>query len=305
MSTAHRYLTAAENHRLPAFEFASLSAAQAHVYAASDASYLVRVGTGPYTYYIISHVVAGVATLVNIGGVENAGYYDMWDPDAPAASPHALDDDANTGALDPQWTLWDPGAGVYHAFTASQRGYEITATGTGSQRWSGYFTAVPASEFQFSARVGLEAPGGTTSVPRASIFVAQNLTGAPSTSDLRDIGLGCVSAGYQTNGSLWSAYNGSGSATSAQLNAQNGWFRVRCNGTTYGCDYSGDGVTWTQLQTVTLGFTPAEIGFGLATNTAIAARGVFSHFRFASGAGTSNFFTGHARGRKVRYLLTP
>jgi hypothetical protein len=76
MPTTHRYSPASEIHRLPAFEFASLGAATANVYDAADASYMVRVGTspGPYTYYIITQVTAGVATLVQVGGSSFPGY---------------------------------------------------------------------------------------------------------------------------------------------------------------------------------------------------------------------------------------
>jgi hypothetical protein len=230
--------------------------------------------------------------------------YDRWDPDAPAASPHSLDDDATSGSLDGQWTLWDPGTILTTA--ATSRGYSLSATGNSGQRWAGYYVASPASEFQFSARVGLEAPGGTTSAIRASILVGQDLTGSPGTSDFRDAGLGCVTTGYQTNGGLWTAWNGSNSATSNQQSLQSCWIRIRCNGTAFECDASSNGLTWFRFGTHTLAFTPAEIGFGIGTLTsAIPVRGLFSHFRIASGAGTSDFFTGYDRGRLVRRAIAP
>lgn len=236
-------------------------------------------------------------------GLGDLDTYDTWDPDAPKASPHSLDDNANGGALDGQWTLWDPGTIL--TTVAGSRGYDLRATGNGGQRWAGYYTAVPAGgEFQFSAKVGLEAPGGTSAVLRASLLVGQDLTNNPGTSDFRDIGLGCTSAGYQTNGASWTQYNGAGTATAAQAVAHHAWFRLRCNGTLCESDFSTDGFTWYRLHTLTLAFTPAELGFAIGTNTnAIAVRGLFSHFRFASGAGTSNFFTGYDRGRLVRRVL--
>ena len=301
---AHRHSTATENHRLPGFEFASLGAAQAHVYASSDVSFMVRVGAAaPYEYYMISQVVAGVATLVNLGGVENGGYFDVFDPDAPAASPHAHDDNASSGVISPAWTLWDPGA----ILTASAAGgrYRLVATGSGGSHFGGYYRAIPAGEFQFSARVGLEAP--STGTQAAALLLFDDIVTNPSTADFRVGGVrtsaGTPSIVHETR----AAYDGGTVAGSvgASITYVPSWFRMRMNGTSVSVDYSLDGWNWLLASTTTLAFTPSYYGWGLNVVTGSQqAAASFQHFRVLSGAGSSAFLAG-VRGRNVRRLITP
>jgi hypothetical protein len=229
-----------------------------------------------------------------IDALETTTQFLCFDPDAPAASPHAHDDDATSGSFAGAWVVWDPSAMV--SASAAGGRYVLTATGNGGSRWTGRYRAVPAAEYQISVRVGLEAP--TSGVQSAGLLLFDDVLAAPTTSDFRALHLQ-TSAGARTiETNTWSAHDGGPSAATS-VSGVAPWLRYRVNGTSVSSDFSFDGVSWWNAVTVTLAFTPLYYGFGLrvVTNTQ-AARANFQHFRVLSGGGTSDFLGG-TRGRNV------
>jgi hypothetical protein len=274
-----RYLPASEVPRLPGFEFATLEAAEAHTFASSDASYMVRVGTppGPYSYYIISAVTAGVATFVAMGG--GGPTVPIWEPKAQPASPHASDNEFLTSVAD--FTDWDYGAYLTNTLVTAEKRYIIEGTGNGTTRLGGAVKVVPGSEFAFCTRVAIEQNIS------AGLVYGRDLAGSSAAGfvTLR-ASTGAITATTNTS------YTANNAVATVSTRAMS-WLRIRVNGNTWYADCSAHGDDWEQVYTSTFSASPAPLYFGLVGSiftNGNTGRASFSCFRVASGAGSSDFY---------------
>lgn len=218
-----------------------------------------------------------------------ANGYTAWVPDAPPLAPHACNDEFTDGALAAKWSTWDPAALLTVGMDTDRRMVTLTGTGNGGSRLAGIYQAVPESEFAFYAKVHMNSileRGGI------GLFVGGDLVGAPSTADAATAyTLGVAAAATpQIGHQVWTAYNAAGASNLINYGrpGYRMYIRMRCNGTNVRCDFSDDGVCWTEMDTaITTAFTPAYFGLFLYTFEAVSFKGMADFFRVFSGSGTS------------------
>jgi hypothetical protein len=126
------------------------------------------------------------------------------------------------------------------------------------------------------------------------IFIADDLDGAPSTSDLYSCSLYHIPTAWvvdttgggdysQIEGALWSDYNSISSEVTTAASPHPGtsaWLRLNYNVTNDRVEavVSEDGINWKRLKQETLTFTPSHMGFGIQKGTAGAMGAGFEFF---------------------------
>lgn len=361
MPTAHRNLTPDELHPLPRYTFASLATANAYGYSDNDESCLIRVGAEPYTYYLITRVVAGVATLAPVNdlhavrvvdaapsagqvltatGAATAewadpvaelhdvvvsatppttgqilaatspttadwqtfdlssldtrvddleadlghGTFQLWNSAKRTGVQNAKSDLFPGSSLDAKWLDFDPGASCDAGVVANNR-LRLTKS-TLLSGIAGKYQAVPAvADYSISCRVRVFGLANNTyNVWQAGLFLAENLTSAPTTADLKTIGISTVSsAHYQgVSYSTWTDYDSVTQTAFAACGVRGSMLvRIRVTGsTTATWEYSTDeGQSWAIVGgPVTTTFTPVHMGLFCVNNSGVDMYFDFSEF---------------------------
>ncbi len=251
-----------------------------------------------------NEALTGDGNWTDIGTAGGAFAEATYLPDLRPTSPHADNDEFNDGSVSGSWTTWD--FATLQSEAEGANGLELTQTGNGTVRWSGKYKAVPNSEFAVIMKVALNAESSSTG-GAVAIAVFQDATS--STGDFRtielDIALNTTSTAIVSR--TFAAYNNgtpSASTTSPAVPATAVYLRVRCNGTSMKTDYSSDGHNWKMHSSVTLGFTPAQVGPAvLGIDNAIPYTATFRFYRVFSGAGSAAF-NASSIGRNVNLLFT-
>jgi hypothetical protein len=188
-----------------------------------------------------------------------------------------------------RWTMWD-----VSTVSGSLLGRTLTTYdgefGSGEQRdsnmmlmstdssspgdWVGVYQTAPAGSFTITTRVSVHSHWFQHTGFRAGVFMADDLSGAASTSDffschLHQPDLDTDEAYSQYQGSLWTDYQTQGttfSTTAGPFPGNQAWLRVAYNDDTGRMEavISEDGIGWRELYgTAAPGFTPSHIGFGI------------------------------------------
>ena len=172
-----------------------------------------------------------------------------------------------------------------------QVGHDGSTTGG----WVGYFQDAPADGFTITARIGSKGIFSSTSNFRFGIFIADDLDGAPSTSDLYSMHIHHISGAVPTGdfsqwqAADWTDYNSIGGNTTTAASpypGNQGWVRLRyAPSTTFvEAGFSYDGVHWHELaRNAALGFTASHIGFGMQKDASGDHTVQFDNFVVASG----------------------
>lgn len=219
---------------------------------------------------------------------------EVWEPRAKPSSAHADDNEFDSSIAD--FTDWDHGAYLTNTLDTTSKRLVIDGTGNATTRLGGMYKAVPAGgEYSIVSQVAMESESASSLT--VGIMLLQ---GTGSTDDVRvayiqNQGLTTIPT---VGGATFAAYNGAASALSA-VSAPCSWIRLRVNGTTVATDWSVEGITWLQISSVTIGFTPTHMGVFTNVQVATAGRGFFYCFRVKSGAGSSAF-DANRPGRLVR-----
>lgn len=225
-------------------------------------------------------------TQATPGGVSGVP---MWFPAAPPVSPSAQDDEFDSGSsvLNVKWSKWDvPGILTATNDTTKNMG-KLVSTSNGTVRMTGIYQAVPGSEFAVYARIAFNYDGASGQGAIAALMIAGDLAGAPSTAGFHTIELDRVANSVFVRARTWTSYTTATTrATYSQMDAC--YFRIRANGTTVAMDFSVDGVGWTQIDTRTAAFTPANIGIALYNgDSGVSLTAYVDFFRVFAGAGSS------------------
>jgi hypothetical protein len=208
-----------------------------------------------------------------------------------------------------KWTQWDVDAvsGTTSSQTMTAYGggngtvkhdsnmMRITHDSSTTGGWTGVYQDAPPGSFTITTRVGIQSTFQSNVDIRMGIFMADDLAGAPSTSDLYSASLYHVPTAYtndsvgaglysQVEGALWTDYNSISTEWTTAAGPYPGissWLRINYNSSSMVAEtsISEDGITWKKLSNETLAFTPSHIGFGIQKGSgASAVSAVFEFF---------------------------
>jgi hypothetical protein len=215
--------------------------------------------------------------------IDPANYVTNWDPAA----------DAVLNGLS-SMTEWDDGGYITVTDRAAEGAVELEGIGNNTIRMGGLYTAIPASEFQFSALVTVSyVAGGVVDI---GLMVGNVGVGNVGYVVLRS---GPSLAAPRTHTGFTTSYTSVGTSTSSPNGSA--FLRIRVNGTTVEYDCSPDGRSWRcQGQS-----TRVPVHYGICfrnDQNGVPAYGRVQTFDLQSGAGTS-LFTAYRPGRLVRNPL--
>jgi len=208
-----------------------------------------------------------------------------WDPDAAPASPSALDDQFNTGALDGKWTEYDPDN--KSTWTVGDGGAKATILTTATLTWNGIYQTLPAGDFSVWAKV---ASYGMDVVDYTLIGI--NLWENPAGDNkhfcwvyVRDNTANFVG---RLAAQEWTNRSTIGTVKISVFNPGNFdsvYLRLRRTGTNYYCDFSKNGAGWRSGNlndtAITLSFTPTKIGIGVCNyNTTVSTVQMCQFYRY-------------------------
>jgi hypothetical protein len=213
-----------------------------------------------------------------------------FNPDAQPTSPHANDDEFRAGSLGGSWTDWDPGS--ICATTEGSYGIDLVST-AGSLQGAGIHRAVPvSSDWTLTTRCSLQRDN--TANTFAGIFLAEDLSGSPSTGDLRTLSISYGGSGARLEADSWTAYNAFGSSLGF-VSVGDGfptsmYLRIAKTSTTYRFLWSLDGMTWLVVHSTTsLGITPVKAGLHIFADHGNTAQSE-AYFRFWRQVDTANWW---------------
>lgn len=262
--------------------------------AGGDGKALVSVADTT-TDFLSTKIVAGAGislSLLNPGGNEaleiasTQQTVGLWSADAPPQIAHAKDDEVISGSLSGQWAETDTDA----MMTADvwNNHIRLSYTGAGTQKNAWLYQTVPAGgEFIFTTKLSVLTSTTPTNHQRLGICVLED--GADSSK--KQHGIFLVPSLAQIYGGTWANYTAAETALGSpagNLN-MNAYLRMRCNGTTCSADYSTDGVSWYQVWTAVLTYTPAHFGLWMNNTSVITVKALYKFFRVQSGVGTSAY----------------
>jgi hypothetical protein len=194
------------------------------------------------------------------GGSSPTVIGNKWDVDAPPASPHADDDEFDDASLDGAWTEWDPGSRV--TVSEGDRHLKLALAASAGNSWGGIVKARPVGDFSVYTRLWLT---WKKTVQSAYLALLQDAIANPSTSDFIGVGIWYDANNVYHLVTSNTAYNGSPTqVTNIQFATTTFLFqtylRLRVVSTTVYYDLSRDGLTWWNLYSAAIGFTPLEVG---------------------------------------------
>jgi hypothetical protein len=216
----------------------------------------------------------------------------VWHPDVPPTSPHSHDEEFDGSSVSGNLIDWDPAGYMTASIDTAASMLQLALTGNGNIRVAGLYKAVPNSEFAvYTCCYPSGQLGATGSM--CGLFVSQDVTNNPSTSDFRTHEVAATSSTQAINNRGWTSYTTPQAGTSRTVNAAV-YLRMRLNGTACSSDISFDGRAWVPTSSVTLAFTPAEYGLcGFGFDNTVDTKCYFRFLRVFSGTGSSGF---HATG---------
>jgi hypothetical protein len=257
---------------------------------------------------------AGGNLITNLGAPTASGHAlrwddvrsELWDPNAPATSPHSCDDEFSGGSLDGKWTVWDPGSYLTQSMDTTKQAIVLSGVGNNTVRWSGVYQAVPVGlggEFCFTTRVAMNAHLPGTNGGVGGLFLADDIASNPTTADL--VVLYTILTDNNANKGTavlarYPSYNGGESTDgTSPAGVPMTWLRMRVSipgggGGEFTGEVSHDGMTWYRVGGNSIGYTPSY--FGLVFTPVMNGITFYMHapfFRCVSGAGksaTANLF---------------
>lgn len=253
-------------------------------------------------YTTLNTSVTDLDTRVDALESSGVGAAGIWAADVSPSSPSVHNDEFNGNTFNTTlWSTWDVPGILTKALDGNGR--LLLTVPTGTTRFVGIYQPVPAaSEYAIYAKVATRtlAPINVSGV---GIFLAENLTTAPSTADLRTVGpswfvrTGTGVAGVSVLRPT--AYNsvGTSAGSSDPVNLTAFYVRIRVNGATWGADWSSEGTGWLRLISEALTITPVHMGiYGSNGGTGVNALFASEFFRVFTGAGASDFYASHIGG---------
>jgi hypothetical protein len=273
--------------------FSGQSGKYVAVKSTEDQVEFVSGGGGVTTFVGLCDTPASYAgqshAFVTVNSAENAleltrgpEGFGLWNPDAPPISPSAYDDEFSDGVFNGGaiWTVFDINSRM--TITENDKGLNLLRPNLATIDITGIYQAIPAGDFSIEAKLGLSAKSADFGFASLALWeVAGSTTG----------GIYGFSLIYKstTKGYEIGRYNNYTSFNSAPSSRYDGWwftsgyFKVRRNGTTYYLDHSNDGVSWVQLWSGTLAFTPTQFGIStLNQNTGQTTELHASFFRYTN-----------------------
>lgn len=208
----------------------------------------------------------------------------IWQPDRPPASAGADDDefDGNSGGVPTGWTEMDIDGNI----TVGEDNSGLTlvqATHTGNSV-GGVYKAIPAGDFTIWTKLSMSGQVGsnfiqaglalmvdpTSSTDDLVVFrVYMNITSEAASAEVTNM------SDYVNFGTVVGSVATLGSATSG---AGSAYLRIRRTGTTYGFDFSTNGIAWYRLANTTIAITPAYYGIVINNNNTGADQKVTGAF---------------------------
>lgn len=206
-----------------------------------------------------------------------APIYKKWDADAPPLTAGADDDEFSDNSFT-SWSEFDPNDLLTIVEENDYLGFtQITRAG---DNVTGCYKTIPAGDFSIITKVH-------QLVPNANFFQA----GLALWEDPSNVAKGIYTFGLTNGSDLWKIellrWNHHNSLNAAPYVTDIGrpinscYFRIRRNSTTYYFDASINGISWKQLYSGNLVFTPTK--YGLATNnvdTGVPNMALFEFFRY-------------------------
>ena len=225
----------------------------------------------------------------------------IWLPGARPLIPSVLDDefDGSLAAFNARWNKADPDSRYTHSLANGR--LTVTGIGVGSARWVRYTQPTPAAEFVIYTKVSGETTN--TNYTTVGIIVAQDLATDPANGDSQNMSMEWTVGGSYLINRTYTGYIAFGAtATALHPPASGAYLRMRVNGTSVAGDFSQDGVSWVNVSTLTLGYTPSRVGLGMNKDDAVQGWGHYEFFRCIPGPGTSAF-NATSLGREVDLLM--
>ena len=224
------------------------------------------------------------------GGGGGNGVFSKWEPDAPPASPDALDDEFDDASFSGDWTETDFGS--RQTVAEDERG--VVLTNPSSAGIAGVWKAIPAGDFTIVSKLSLSAL--PANFAGAGLALWQD-----ATSSSGDIEL--LRFLYSTNGvrrmlvtrySQWDTFSATLATTPVVGNFDTHlYLRIRRTGTTISRDHSTDGIGWTRLFSAVPTFTPTHFGLWADGSSGADQNAIFSFFRYkASDVGLGGIMEG-------------
>lgn len=210
------------------------------------------------------------------------GSLGIWLPDKAPVVPHASDNEFTASIAD--FTEFD--VGTLMVPTLESYGLSMVYTAGAAYKVAGMYKTMPAGDLSIVTRISIS----DTRVNYASggLFLAQDIPGAPTTSDLISLSI------YRGSGTAliiqadtWTAYDATPSSIASQSSVALVNFiylRIRRISSKLRFDFSYDGLGWEQMQDsdYTPGFTAAQMGLYAASSNSKVHKIVASFFRVST-----------------------
>jgi hypothetical protein len=236
---------------------------------------------------------------VQDGGTVIEALKTIWHPDAPPASPSALDDEFDDGSLDVKWTELDFGSKLTVTESSIYNHLILSSLPSSGYSIAGLSQALPAGDFTVAMKLDLR--GISASSMECGIALWENQL---SSSDIFTLSarrentrVVALYAYHFTN--YLTDVIGSGYNIAAIAAEQAVYLRLRRNGSNYYQDWSLNGLSWdTYSAAHNPSFTPGYVGvFNNNTPSSVTRESSVHFFRYLnSDIGSQGILAGRLAG---------
>jgi hypothetical protein len=223
----------------------------------------------------------------------------IWMPDAPPATPGALDDEFadNSGGVPNGWTEVD--FSNHTSVVEDEAGLTLLQVTHAGDSNAGIYKTIPSGDFTIWTKLSTSGVA-MQNIWQAGLALWNNA--ASSTAPLLTFVLDIRGTQVQLMVLSWTAYNTFSTVItqpdiSVDVMPTHIYLRIRRTGANYAYDASSDGLGWHRISTTAPSFTPAHVGpviMNEASGTDVAAR--FAFFRYVnSDVGLTGLMKGNRR----------
>ena len=225
------------------------------VAAANGAPARLQAGSNGMILTVVNGVPAWATPSASSGTTGSSFSY--YDPDMPALSPTAQDDEFNGTVLDPKWTTVNWGSVVATDVNTTVPG-SLYVHGTSLGRTiPAALQPLPAGDFTIWTKVSVT--GRDTGDTAIGLILTDGATAGAGTQLINVTAINGVTQSYVAV-SYWTGFNAISTGVSTNYGDDMKYLRFRRAGTVYYTGWSTDGKTWTEGAPITLAFTPAYMG---------------------------------------------
>lgn len=171
----------------------------------------------------------------------------IWSPDAPPASPHALDDEFLGASLSADWTIGPLDTGTTLTGKVENSKLVLVRSEESVIENSMFFKDVPAvSDYTITAKVRMHRPNASSTIV-GGLFLAEDLNSSPTTRNTFQLAYEYTADQLSYNARDDFMDTGANTALSPAFDKPFAYLRIRVATTTVDLDVSWDGVVWEEL----------------------------------------------------------